>query len=116
MNKLISLASITQSGSKVDADALFDSLDLNLDGTISIVELESVLGTDSKEFLRHLDSIQTDGVVSRAEFKNWAESRSTEFQVLNEQIARINLEASKGTFHLYSMVADKLDKARANKQ
>merc|ERR1712070_84397 len=112
MNKLISLASITAEGSDVDADALFDSLDLNADGSISITELESVLGTDSKDFLTHLDTIQSDGVVSRAEFKQWADSRGTEFQTLNEQIRRINSEASKGTFHLYSMVADKLDKAR----
>jgi Ca2+-binding EF-hand superfamily protein len=115
MNKLISLASITQAGSEVDADALFDSLDLNADGTISIVELESVLGTDSKDFLKHLDSIQQDGQVSRDEFKRWADSKGSEFNLLNEQIGRINLEASKGTFHLYSMVADKLDKARSSK-
>jgi Ca2+-binding EF-hand superfamily protein len=60
MNKLIKIALIGKRGKnvpKMDASAIFDSLDIDGDGKLSLEELAKVLGTDAKEFLDCLDTV-----------------------------------------------------------
>ena len=103
---------LTRFGLERRHEALFDALDVNADCSIELKELEAVLGPDAENFLLHLDTINTDGVISLEEFKRWVNSKGAEFKDLNRQIQWINSDAYKGTFNLYSMVAGKLDEAR----
>jgi Ca2+-binding EF-hand superfamily protein len=60
MNKLIKVALIGKRGrgaQNLDAEAVFDSLDLDGDGSLSLEELAKVLGTDAKDFLDCLDTV-----------------------------------------------------------
>ena len=60
MNKLIKIALIGKRGKaaeSLDAAAIFDSLDFDGNGSLSLEELAKVLGTDAKDFLDCLDSV-----------------------------------------------------------
>ena len=114
---------------------LFDSLDLDGNGSLSLEELAKVLGTDAKDFLDCLDSVHQvtvlsifsfdakafltlctavqDGAVDKEEFMRWANSDTDEFSNLDRQLAKIYQEVAAGTLHLFSKYADKVAQSRA---
>jgi hypothetical protein len=60
MNKLIKIALIGKRGrgsKDLDGASVFDSLDLDGNGSLSLEELAKVLGTDAKDFLDCLDTV-----------------------------------------------------------
>jgi Ca2+-binding EF-hand superfamily protein len=58
LNKLCKLAWMHKSKTKaLGANELFDSLDINNDGQLSLRELELVVGDDAEHFLRALDAV-----------------------------------------------------------
>jgi hypothetical protein len=52
-----------------------------------------------------LDTIQSDGKVSKAEFIKWTSSSSEEFKELDEAIRSVDKTATNALINLYSMVA-----------
>eukprot|EP00935_MAST-01C_sp_MAST-1C-sp1_P002687 g2687.t1 len=114
MVKLCALASIgkqSKNGENVDADALFSSIDVDSDGFLSLAELEAVLGADAKVFLDSLDNIAKDGKVSQAEFRQWVRAGGKEYEAVNKQLEKINMDALRGAMALYSSTAQRLAKA-----
>jgi Ca2+-binding EF-hand superfamily protein len=115
MNKLIKVALIGKRGRGaqiMDAGAVFDSLDLDGNGSLSLEELAKVLGTDAKDFLDCLDTVHKDGSVDREEFLRWSETGGDEFANLDAQLAKIYQEVAAGTLHLFSKYADKVAQSR----
>jgi len=116
MNKLIKIALIGKRGrgsKDLDGASVFDSLDLDGNGSLSLEELAKVLGTDAKDFLDCLDTVHKYGEVDRAEFLRWANSDSGgEFANLDAQLAKIYQEVAAGTLHLFSKYADKVAQSR----
>ena len=115
MVKLCALASIgkqSMNGEAVDAGALFSSIDVDSDGFLSLAELEAVLGADAKVFLDSLDAIQKDGKISRDEFEKWAGAGGKEYEAVNKQLEKINMDALKGAMALYSNTAQRLANAK----
>lgn len=116
MVKLCALSSLgkqSKSGQALDADLIFNAIDVDSDGFLSLAELEAVLGGDAEVFLDALDKISSDGKVSRAEFQQWVEVGGKEYEAVNKQLEKINTDALKGAMALYSSTAQRL--AKANK-
>jgi Ca2+-binding EF-hand superfamily protein len=114
MNKLCVLAAMgkkKKNGLEVKATELFDSMDIDSDGFLTLVEIQSVLGQDATQFIQTLDVISSDGKISRDEFDKWATKGGGEYDSLNVQLLKMNDEALRGVLQLYTSTAQKLAKA-----
>jgi hypothetical protein len=115
------------------ANNIFDALDLNKDGTLSLAEITKVLGeSNAKEFLSCLGAIekvgpfwscllhlhclifcalyiraQDDNTIDREDFQVWAKESDSEFTRLDTQLRKICRGVTQGVLQLISAAAAK---------
>jgi len=102
MSKLCALASMGKAkkkGEDVKANEVFDSIDNDSNGFLTLDELKLILGKDATLFLKSLHSDKGDGKISREEFLEWATVGGSDYDAVNAQLQKLNSELLRELTH-----------------
>ena len=94
LNKLIKLARcgkrLRTGDGNVTADDVFGALDMNGDNSLSLDEIDTVLGADAPHFVGPLRKLEKNGLISRHDFDMWCTNNPEDFKKLLSMLLEIN--------------------------
>jgi hypothetical protein len=95
LNKLIKLARCGKrmrngEGDEVLPPDVFTALDMNGDSSLSLDEIDTVLGADAPHFVGPLRALEKNGTISKPDFDAWCTANPDDFKKLLSMLLEIN--------------------------